>query len=48
MAFAEERLQLHNQNLGGMSLGELKTKIKERYGFSSECPTKRDLIGYTI
>ncbi|MEO8108756.1 MAG: addiction module protein [Ginsengibacter sp.] len=34
IAFAEERLQLHNQNpAGGMSWGELKKKIQERYGF---------------
>ncbi len=34
IAFAEERLQLHNQSLNeGMSWGELKKKIQERYGF---------------
>lgn len=35
IAFAKERLQLHNQNPGeGMSWEELKKKIQERYGFS--------------
>lgn len=34
IAFAKERLQLHNQNPSdGMSWEELKRKIQERYGF---------------
>lgn len=34
IAFAKERLQLHNENPSdGMSWKELKKKIEERYGF---------------
>lgn len=34
IAFAKERLQLHNQNPSdGMSWEELKRAIQERYGF---------------
>lgn len=37
IAFAKERLQLHNQNNGeGMSWEELKKKIYEQYGFLLE------------
>ncbi len=34
IAFAKERLQLHNENpSNGMSWGELKKKIQDKYGF---------------
>lgn len=34
IAFAKERLELHNQNpSAGMTWEQLKSKIKEKYGF---------------